>query len=335
MTDKNAFTIERKKLPLLYPWKIARGETLVKENFIVKWQLDKIQGMGEVAPSTRYGETHEQILKDFDYFLSVYNQEELDFEEFSGFLNTLEIARSLRFGLESTYIHTRLRKKKIPVHTAFNLDVPKSIKTSFSIPIMELEKLKEFVPKYSRYKSLKIKVDAKTGLETLKLVSELTNQPLRIDANEAWTDFDNFMKFLFELKEMNVEFIEQPFPANCEMEYEELKKKSPYPIIADESVTDEADFDKLANQFHGINVKLMKAGGYINAIYLLKQAKKYKMKTMLGCMIETTLGISSAIEISSLADYLDLDGFLHLQEDPYKLVTEKHGQLFLSKTKFT
>jgi L-alanine-DL-glutamate epimerase-like enolase superfamily enzyme len=328
------FSLEKKKLELKHTWAIARGATDIKENLIVKMQIDKLQGLGEVAFNSRYGENLPDIKDGFEEFLSVYNGEDFDFYEFAQFLETLELANSLRFGLESAYIHAVLRKDKIPVHTYFKLDNPKGIKTSLSIPIMSSKDLEKAITQYGRFKSLKIKVDSRNGAEVLDLVTSLTDQPLRIDANEAWEDYDDLMRLLKKHKESNIEFIEQPFQEGFEDEYRQLKKESPFPIFADESVTDSIAFERIADQFHGVNIKLMKSGGYIKAIEQLKRAKQLGLKTMLGCMIESTLGISCAIEISSLADYFDLDGFLHLKEDPFNLVEEKFGQLYLKKNNF-
>src|SRR5438552_5603192 len=99
-----------------------------------------------------------------------------------------------------------------------------------------------------------------------------------------------------------------------------LKKYSPFTLFADESITTEADFSLLRKMFDGINMKLMKAGGYLNGIRLLKEAKKAGMKTMIGCMVETTLGISSGMNLCSLADYTDLDSFLLLKNEPFDLI---------------
>ena len=98
--------------------------------------------------------------------------------------------------------------------------------------------------------------------------------------------------------------------------------------MADESITNEENFYILAQQFHGINMKLMKAGGYINGLNILNEARKYGLKTMIGCMIETTLGISSAMNICYNINYIDLDGSFIIKNEPFKLVTEENGRLY-------
>jgi L-alanine-DL-glutamate epimerase-like enolase superfamily enzyme len=113
-------------------------------------------------------------------------------------------------------------------------------------------------------------------------------------------------------------------------EYLHLKKHTPFALMADESVTHEADFDLIQNQFHGVNMKLMKAGGYLSGIKILNETRKRGMKTMIGCMVETSLGISSAIRLCTGIDFIDLDGSLILKEDPFGLIREQDGILFLN-----
>jgi L-alanine-DL-glutamate epimerase-like enolase superfamily enzyme len=121
-------------------------------------------------------------------------------------------------------------------------------------------------------------------------------------------------------------------PAALVNEYQKLKPLIKHPLIADESICRSVDFNLLESQFHGVNVKLMKTGGYFEAISILNQAHERGMITMLGCMIETTLGISSAMQVSNCIpqlNYLDLDGFMVLKDEPFGLVTERDGVLYL------
>jgi L-alanine-DL-glutamate epimerase-like enolase superfamily enzyme len=101
------------------------------------------------------------------------------------------------------------------------------------------------------------------------------------------------------------------------------------PLMADESVTDTADFAAIAEQFHGVNVKLMKAGGFRRGIELLRHTHAHGLLPMLGCMVETTVGIAAALQIGGLAEVLDLDGFLIVRDEPFGLVTEAEGHLQL------
>jgi L-alanine-DL-glutamate epimerase-like enolase superfamily enzyme len=124
--------------------------------------------------------------------------------------------------------------------------------------------------------------------------------------------------------------VEQPLPADMVDAYKYLKKESPLPIMGDESVLNQPKFDELVQQFDMVNMKLMKAGGYINGIRILKEAKARGLRTMIGCMVETTLGIKSAWSLCSLAEFADLDGCLIISNEPYHLLKEENGQFLAS-----
>ena len=223
---------------------------------------------------------------------------------------------STRFGIESLLVH-HISKKP---YELFILEKPGTVNTSYSLPIMEEDKIKDYLEKNNEFDCYKIKVDASSALSTIQMVQSLTDKKLRIDANEGFSTASEVMSILNQVDISRIEFLEQPLPASSIEESKKLFKDCPVTIIADESVEDDANFDELKQMFHGINVKLMKAGGYINGIRLLTEAKKHHMQTMIGCMIETSLGIWSAMQISSLADYLDLDGHLLLSNESFKLV---------------
>lgn len=319
------WNLEKRHLPLMFTWKISRNSSDYKENFFVRFTHGSHEGLGEVAPNIRYGETPDRIEDDFLHFQSEMRTRQFStLIEVHNFLKKSSYCHSLKFGIESAFTHFLCAVQGKSIHEFFNLAKPEKVYTSFSVPIMEIAELKNFLGPLIGYKSLKIKVNKETAVETINEIRKHTFQPLRIDGNEAFENVDDVIKFL-ETLDGPIEFIEQPMPAKLISDYKELFKRSKYSLIADESVEDVADFDELSTMFHGINVKLMKTGSYLTAINLLKEARRKKMQTMIGCMIETSLGIKSAYELASLADYLDLDGFLLLKQDPFKLLTAANG----------
>jgi len=328
---KLTWKIEKLDLPLKVIWRIARTTTAttVSENFLITLSDGERISYGEVSPNSRYGVKERDVFNEFNRFLKLVPSN-FTHDTLLDFLVKNEFAHSMSFGIESAFVH--LQNKKVSEY--FNLQTPTQVETSFTIPIMEISQLQNFVKEYSRFKSLKIKVNKDTGFEVISEILKHTNQKLRIDANESWTDFESFEKILKMLANKNIEFriefIEQPFPAHCKDEYKKLKAVSKIPIIADESVEDNADFTELKNMFHGINVKLQKAGSYKNAIRLLTEARKHGMQTMIGCMVESSLGCMGGFELSSLADYLDLDGFILVKDDPFKILKEENGIISLA-----
>jgi glutamate racemase len=196
---------------------------------------------------------------------------------------------------------------------------------------MEVGKIESFVKENNlqRFSTIKLKINDENALDLCREVLRVVNVPLRIDANEAFKDAHAVMRFLEKFPDLSrLEFLEQPLPADYHEEALELKKYSKVMLMADESVTKEEIGNYYPDRFHGVNIKLMKAGGYLKAVKQLRQAKLLGLKTMLGCMIETTLGISSALNISGGVDFYDLDGFLFLKNEPYKLVSEENGKIF-------
>ena len=326
------WSIEEKRFELLYNWKISRNETLYKTNSFITVKDTIYSAMGEVAPNLRYDETPEKVQEQFSLFLQLEPQKIKTIEELGELLTSINLCNSLRFGIESAYVHYLSAKKHLKVYKLLNLQEPKSIDTTYTLPIMNVGEIGEFIVKHNlkRFRSLKIKVNKAEGYETIKEVAQFYDKPLKIDANEAWTNPEELISFFEKIKEFNIEFIEQPMPSNLKNEYIYLKNKSIFELIADESVLNDPNFDELKEQFHGINMKLMKAGGYVNGINILNKAKKVGLKTMIGCMVETTLGISSAMNLCNDINYIDLDGFFIIKNEPFKLVSEKEGLLFFN-----
>jgi L-alanine-DL-glutamate epimerase-like enolase superfamily enzyme len=322
------WNIEELKLNLSYNWKISRSESSFKRNFIIKVSDGVITGLGEVAPNIRYGETPEIIMEKF-HSLEPNLKSVRKIEELTEILNSEILPSSLRFGLESSFIHFISEKNNIPVYTELGLKAPGEIYTSYTIPIMHPGEVKDFINKHNllRFKYLKVKINQENGEEFIAEVAKVSNLPLRIDANEAWQDVDNLLVFMEKSKKYNIDFFEQPLPSKMVEEYKYLKKKSPYELIADESVTNHFDPEAIAAQFHGVNMKLMKAGGYLNGIKILQDSSKQGLKTMIGCMVETSLGIFSAINLCNGINYIDLDGHFLVENEPFNKVSERNGRL--------
>lgn len=328
------WSIKEIELPLKFTWNISRNSSDIKRNFIITVRNGSFDGLGEVAFNVRYGESRDLILEKFEEF-----KNEAQYADFNGieslvaFIEKMDLPQSLKFGIESSFVHyvAKLSGKSVPQLLATNSI--SSVKTSFSIPIMEVGKVKQFIidNNLSRFPVLKVKVNKDNALDLCKEVLNSSNVQLRIDANEAFESTSEVMKFLNDFPDINrIEFLEQPLPASFHEEAVNLKKYSPVILMADESVTKEDITNYYVERFHGVNIKLMKSGGYLKGLKQLRQAKILGLKTMLGCMVETSLGISSALNISSGVDYLDLDGFLLIKDDPYKVLTEENGRVFFS-----
>lgn len=322
------WSFEKKVLNLKVNWKLSRNQTTVKENILVNYKTVFGVSSSEVAPNIRYGETLENIFVQIEEFKKLACETKSS-EELLARLDEISLKHSLRFALESCLISDLAKSQGQTLTEYLGLPSVKAVPTSFSMPIIPVNEIEDYLKPLSRFKSLKIKVNAETGTEMLAEIRKHTNAYLRVDANEGWTDFDAFMKFQETLKGLNIDFIEQPFPSHLQDEYRALKKQTPYVIMADESIEDVGDFQSLSEQFHAINIKLMKTGSLLKARDLLMKAKAHQMKTMIGCMIETTIGISYGMLYSGMVEFVDLDGFLLVKDEPFHLVNEVEGILNL------
>jgi L-alanine-DL-glutamate epimerase-like enolase superfamily enzyme len=323
--------LEKLHLDLKVNWKLSRNQTTFKENFIVHLHSEFGSFRSEVAPNIRYGETPEKLERQFSEWLSKTDLQSLkDQETLTKNLDEASLFHSLRFGVEAVLLSHFARTQNKSLAEYLALPDWKPGHTSFSMPIIPVSEVKAYLEPLKRFDSLKIKVNAETALDMLLEINKHTRQKLRVDANEGWRDFDEFMRFHNALQGMNIELIEQPFPSDLTSEYKELKKRTSYVLLADESIEDVGDFGELSQGFHAVNIKLMKTGSLLRARDLILKAHAHGMTAMMGCMIETTIGISYGMLFTGMVEYVDLDGFLLIKNEPFRLVSETEGRLSLS-----
>jgi L-alanine-DL-glutamate epimerase-like enolase superfamily enzyme len=172
-----------------------------------------------------------------------------------------------------------------------------------------MDLISEKVNEGSPYSILKVKLGMgiKKDKEIMKAIRLETDKVIRVDANEGW-DLETGIEMCKWLSDQGVEFVEQPFKSTNLKDTAELRKKSPLPLIADENSLQSSDIPGIENVFDGINIKLMKCGSLFEALKMIKMARDREMKIMLGCMIESSIGITAAAHLSPLVDYADLDG---------------------------
>lgn len=175
----------------------------------------------------------------------------------------------------------------------------------------------------------KVKLGTDHDMDIMRAIRAHTDKFLRVDVNEGWTK-EQTIEYSFILQELNVDYIEQPLPAMMDDEMSEVYDESALPLFADESCHTTEDIEKCADLFHGINIKLMKCGGLTPAIAMIQMARQYELKIMIGCMTETSIGISALAQILPLVDYADLDGSMLISNDPAKGVYLHYGSVVFS-----
>ena len=289
-----------------------------------------IIGRGEAAPSLRYNESTEKIASVLESGLSLPDDFKSRDELWSFIKPQLKSISSLEAAVNMAIWDWWGQKENKAVHDILGFNVSKLPNTSYTISIGDMSELDEKIELSNPYSIIKVKLGTPNDdKEIISQVRQHTDKLIRVDANEGWS-LDNAKEMSYWLADRNVEFIEQPFKAKMLNETRSLKEFSPLPLFADENSVVSSDIPNIAGSFDGINIKLMKCGGLDEALEMINIAKHYDMQIMLGCMVESSVGITAAAQLASEAVAVDLDGNLLIDNDPYKGVEIIKGRLHLS-----
>ena len=327
------------ELLLANPWKIAssKGSGIHRTVIVELTDADGVTAIGEAAPSSLYGESADGLLE----FLGQLDAKKISFTDIPGSMTFLEsipgIPVAARCALNLALVDGAAKRAGQPLYDFLGLGFREQHHiTSFSIGIDAPDIIRQKVLDAAEYPVIKLKVgDARDRENLAALRSVAPEKPVRVDANEGWKTKEDALRMLEWLvaTDKKIQFIEQPMPrdaAAADMLW--LKERSPLPLFADESCHTVKDIPRCAECFHGVNVKLVKTGGASMAQETLQAARKAGLKTMIGCMIETSVLISAAAHLAELADYLDVDGNVLITNDPYLGVTAENGMLSFAKT---
>jgi len=320
-------TTEILRLPLRDPFRIARDEhPSLATTVIVELELDGLRGMGEAFPVAYYGETPQTVEQVVPYLARglgdlgpppAEREAALAWlEQASGWMDAaLGNNGAAKCGLDTALHDICAQRLGLPLHEFLGVAEPLP-PTDFSLGLDEPLAVAQRASRAAHFPALKIKVGGAQDLATLRAVREVYDGALRVDANTGWQP-DEAMALLPDLEALGVEFIEQPFPAHWHAQLRWLQERSPLPIVADESAVTADDLELIVDVVAGVNVKLAKCGGVGPALRMLRRARELGFRTLLGCMVETSLGVRAAVAIGGLAEWLDLDGNLLLAEDPF------------------
>jgi L-alanine-DL-glutamate epimerase-like enolase superfamily enzyme len=311
VADCRARTIE---LRLRSPFRLSRGTSESRHNVIFEISSEGFVGRGEAAPIPRYRESAGSAAAALERMAAGLDDPRAFAVEGTRLAVTGERAAQAAF--DAALHDLAGRRLGVPVRELLGLPRRPLPPTSWTIGVDPIPEALEKVASAGGFEVLKLKMGVAGDLELLRAVREVTRQTIRVDANEGWT-LDGARQRLPELARLSVEFVEQPLPEGSLEEMRELRRTSPLPLIADESVHDAADLPRLAGAFDGINVKLAKCGGIAPALQLIAAARTLGLKVLLGCMIESSLGIAAALAVAPLVDWIDLDGHLLLADDPF------------------
>ncbi len=301
-------------LELKTTFRVAHGASNYRHNVLV--YLD--DGVGEAATVPYYGETQEGII---EYLKSVPDLGDDPFDLDGVLAKRPAGSRAARAAIDEALHDLWGKKLGQPLYRLLGLNPNHVPLTCFTIAIEEPEIMAEQA-KASGYPILKIKLGSEKDEAILAAIRRVTDAKLQADANAGWTR-EQALELIPRLADYNLEFLEQPLPVEDVEGYFWLKDKLraqnvKIPIFADETAKTSQDVARLAGAVDGVVVKAMKAGGLREALKMIHTARAYDMQVMLGCMVESSVGVTAAAHLAPLCDYADLDGPLLIRNDPYQ-----------------
>ena len=329
-------SIQRFRVTKRYPLTIARGTSAGSENLLVTVEHEGVTGLGEMAPTSggpipETSDTAQAALERWRPALRDVSP--WDMARVETLLNAQEGERAAFCALDCALHDWQAKSVHLPVWKLLGLNLDCIPPTSLTISINPPHVIRARVPQIlmrTGARFLKVKLGNPAGVEADKaaftaaqtaageyaLLCESGPVGWRVDANGGWS-LQDAQHMLHWLAERGVEFVEQPLPRGQEADLAILHKNAPLPIYVDESVRTAHDIPSLANNVDGINLKLMKSGGLREALRIIHTARAHDLKIMIGCMSESSLGITAAAQLSSLVDALDLDSHLNLNPDVF------------------
>lgn len=326
-------TFRQQELHLAHRWQIARtaGTTTSSVVLVELGDGDGTVGLGETSPISRYDEDIGTV----SAFLGKVDAARLSFADVPGSMQYLDTVASgnkaAKCAVNLALLDGAARKAGQAVYDFLGLGFrEKHHVSSFTIGIDAPEVIRQKVAAAGRFPILKIKVGVPGDRENMQAVRDVApTKTLRVDANEGWKSKERALEMIEWLaRDKHIEYVEQPMPAATPVaDWAWLKARSPLPIFADESYHTAADAPRAAECFHGVNVKLVKTAGISGGFEALSAARKLGLRTMIGCMIETSILISAGAHLSELCDHLDLDGNILITDDPFLGVACEDGVL--------
>ena len=320
-------TYKQFNLPFTHPFTISKGTKTHQPTFVVELEYFGHKGYGEAPAISYYNIPVEKMIEDLErkkQFIEKFAFS--DPERYWHYLHHLLPANPFlvcAIDMAGWDLFGKMKRKQL--HELWGLDITKSPITDFTIGIDTIEKM---VAKMQEkpWPVYKIKVGVAGDIEMVTALRKHTDAVFRVDANAGWT-LEQALEKIPILKELGVEFVEQPLAKDDWEGMKVLYEKSPLPLIADESCVSEHDVEKCHLHFHGINIKLTKCSGITPAKRMITKARQLNMKVMIGCMNESSVGTAAIAQLAPLLDYVDMDGPLLLAKDIATGVSFQYGKI--------
>ncbi len=319
------------QLKFRYPFAIAAGRRESTPVVYVELEQDGLTGYGEAALPGYLPETQTSVID----FLK-----KIDTKQFNGLPeidNNLDYVFSVTPGNFSAKAAVDMALHDLygkilnqPCYALWKLDKNSCPENTYTIGIDKPEIILRKLEEAKGFNLLKVKLDGLNDKEIIETIRSATDKSICVDVNQGWKEKESALEMIHWLKEKGVLFVEQPLSKSKLDDVQWLKEKSPLPLIADEAVQTLDDIEKIKDAYHGINIKLMKCGGLREAMKMIQLAKKSGMKIMIGCMSESSCGVSAAAQLAPRADWTDLDGPLLITNDPFNGITYRNGKIILN-----
>ncbi len=319
------------RLRLRHTWTTTMSSSEHRDTLHLRYTRDGVTGLGEGAPIVRYhesaAEAQKAVLAARDVVLAgdPWRLETL----LGGAFRALEGQYAARAALDIALHDWTGKRLGVPVYRLLGLDPANAPITTFSIGIDTPDVTRQKVREAAEFPVLKVKVGLETDEATIEAVRSVTGKPLRVDANEGWKDRETALRKIEWLASRGVELVEQPMPAAMLEETAWVRERSPVPVFADEACLRASSIPALAGAYHGVNVKVDKAGGLREALRMIHTARACGLRVMLGCMVSSSVSTTAAAHLSPLVDFADLDGHLLVANDPWEGVAVRDGRLVL------
>jgi L-Ala-D/L-Glu epimerase len=318
-------------LEFRYPFVLSHGTRTHTPVVFVKIEHASFTAFGEATLPPYLPDTQESVIK----FIKSIDLTQFDFpydiEVIHKYLDTFPGSYPAKAALDIA-LHDLIGKyKEVSVSELLNLQANDYPFCTYTLGMGDKTSIENKIRDSSDFNYFKLKLGCENDREIIETFKHLCDKPFCVDANQGWGNKEHALDMIYWLLEMGCTLIEQPL---SKFNYEDLKwltSHSPIPVIADESIQTLEDFNSYQKSFDGINVKLMKCGGLFKAKKLITEAKDMNMKILVGCMSESSCGVTAAAHLTPLADLADLDGPYLIKNDPFDGMKIKNGKIFIDK----
>lgn len=328
----STFTLRATPLDLdfAHPFGIARWTRTATANVLVEVEAEGVVGRGEGAPNARYGESQDDALATI---ARLRLDRPATREQVVACIDAMALQtsgqNSARAAVDAALWDWLGKQVDKPAWALLGLPRPRPTPTSYTIGIDTPEVIARKIREAPGVDVLKIKLGTDDDRALLRAVRTATDLPIRVDANEGWADRETALRRIMWLAEEGVELVEQPVPAGRYDDVAWLRERSPLPLVADEDCGGLEDIARLAGVYDGVNLKLDKSGGLLEASRMAQAAVRHGLRVMVGCMASSSLATTAAFHLAGAAEWLDLDGHLLLADDPFEGVELEDGRLVL------